>query len=200
MQFSLLATALLFLAAIARCAVVSKTNPTDNNGCITVDQIEGVHAGLMHLSNHYRFPFPADFPDLTHIRTMKLNDCVEKSIAEAAASSMSNVGKKYDFESKYAEFMGRQAKGTVHAPALLFKRIRDCPAIGTDTKAAANHTWSCTSAPHFNSCKTCVGFATLGFMASIGVCTAKKLEETVPCCIVSAMAFLSTYSNTCLRL
>jgi hypothetical protein len=32
----------------------------------------------------------------------------------------------------------------------------------------------------------------------MGVCFAKKLEETVPCCVLAATVFLGTYSGACL--
>ena len=191
MRFSSLVTA-LSLAAIAQCYVASEATTADKNGCITVEQIEATHGGMLYLSQHYDFPFPGEFPDPKDFRGKESKECVPESVSHAAANAMVRVSKEYDFESKYAELMGR-------SPALLFKRARTCPEIQDNTEQRAASTWSCRSAPHFDKCKSCTGITTVGFISGVGVCLAKKVEEAVPCCVLAATVYLGTYANVCLN-
>ena len=191
MRFSSLVTA-LSLAAIAQCYVASEATTADKNGCITVEQIQSAHDGLLYLSQQYDFPFTGEFPDPKNFRGKESKECVLESVSHAAADAMVKASKEYDFESKYADLMGR-------SPALLFKRARTCPEIQDDAEKRAASTWSCRSAPHFGKCKSCTGLTTVGFISGMGVCFTKKLEEAVPCCVLAATVYLGTYANVCLN-
>jgi hypothetical protein len=191
MRFSSLVTA-FSLAAFAQCYAVSEETTAGKNSCITVEQIEATHGGLLYLSQQYDFPFPGEFPDPKDFRGKESKECVPESVSYAAADAMVRVSKEHDFESKYAELMGP-------SPAQLFKRARTCSAIRDDAEKRAASTWSCRSAPHFDKCKGCTGLTTVGFISGVGVCLAKNVEEAVPCCVLAATVFISTYSNVCLN-
>ncbi|KAI0617420.1 hypothetical protein TUN199_10585 [Pyrenophora tritici-repentis] len=125
MRFSSLVPALCF-AVVAQCYVASEAATADKNGCITVEQIEAAHGGLLYLSEHHDFPFPREFPDLKDFRGKESKECVQESVSHAAADAMVRVSKEYGFESKYAELVGR-------SPDHLFKRARTCPEIRDDS-------------------------------------------------------------------
>ena len=191
MRFSTLIVT-LYLANVTQCYVASDTIRADNNSCITVEQIEVVQSGLLHYLQQNNLSFPGDFPKPKDLRGKEPKECVPKNVSHAAADAMVRISKEHGFENRYAELMG-------HPPALLFKRARDCPSIEKNTQNRAENTWSCYSAPHYNACKNCVALTTVGFIAGVGVCLAKKVDETVPCCVVAATVFISAYSNTCLN-
>ncbi|EFQ93845.1 hypothetical protein CFE70_003269 [Pyrenophora teres f. teres 0-1] len=190
MRFSSIVAA-LSLAVIAQCYAISEATTADKHSCVTGEQILATHYGLEYLSKQYDIPFPEEFPNLDEIRDKAPNECVVESVSHAAADAMVRISKEHDFESKYAELVGR-------SPARLFRRSRSCPEIRDETPKMTESTWSCRSAPNFSRCKSCTGLTTLGFFASMGVCFAKKLEETVPCCVLAATIYVGTYSHICL--
>ncbi|EOA89813.1 hypothetical protein ACJQWK_02471 [Exserohilum turcicum] len=190
MRFSSFVTA-LSLASTAQCYVVSAATAVNKTGCVTAEHIEIMRDGLLHLSQEYKFPFPEGFPHPSDLRGKDPNECVPESASDAVTDALVRASKVFDFESKYAEYMG-------HPTTQLAKRARTCQDIEQSAEQRTASTWSCRSAPHFNACKSCTALSTVGYISYIGVCLSKQLTETVPCCILGTTIYIAAYSNVCL--
>ncbi|KAF5254878.1 hypothetical protein FANTH_374 [Fusarium anthophilum] len=77
-------------------------------------------------------------------------------------------------------------------------RARNCPEI-KDAALGRVHSWSCDSAPHPSSCRSCANFSSINFVAACVACAAKANQESIFCCAAAATTFATYYSQVCLE-
>ncbi|KAF4502609.1 hypothetical protein FAGAP_1195 [Fusarium agapanthi] len=77
-------------------------------------------------------------------------------------------------------------------------RARNCPQI-KDAALSGISSWSCNSAPHPSSCRSCTNFSSINFAAACVACAAKANQESIFCCAAAASAFATYYSQVCLE-
>ncbi|KAF4336040.1 hypothetical protein FBEOM_10095 [Fusarium beomiforme] len=155
--------------------------------CLTLSHIQALGQTLTHLNA------TADY-QLPEIPTTYINDpkaCIPESLFDQYFEPIVAISK----EQKLLEsFDGDK----LHSRDLeVFKRARDCPQI-KDATLNRVHSWSCDSAPHPGSCRSCANFSSINFVAACVACAAKANQESIFCCAAAATTFATYYSQVCL--
>ncbi|KAF6515935.1 hypothetical protein HZS61_004676 [Fusarium oxysporum f. sp. conglutinans] len=154
--------------------------------CITLSHLQALGQTFTNLNATGDYKLP-------EIPTTYINDptaCIPESLFDqyfepiVAISKEQNLLESFDAEKVH----GRD----------LEVRARNCPQI-KDAALGRVHSWSCDSAPHPSSCRSCANFSSINFVAACVACAAKANQESIFCCAAAATTFATYYSQVCLE-
>ncbi|CVL09369.1 uncharacterized protein FMAN_15523 [Fusarium mangiferae] len=155
--------------------------------CITLIHLQALGQTVTNLNATGDYKLP-------EIPTTYINDptaCIPESLFDqyfepiVAISKEQNLLESFDAEKLHSRDLE------------VFSRARNCPQIKDATLSRVN-SWSCNSAPHPASCRSCTNFSTLNFVAACVACAAKANQESIFCCAAAATSFATYYSQVCL--
>ncbi|QPG93592.1 hypothetical protein C2857_001072 [Epichloe festucae Fl1] len=187
--------------AAAKEAVAASTPADTDSDCINAHHLLALSQTLswLHLNSSSTEP-AVELPVIPEKYVVSPTACIPSSLSRLFVGPVVQVAKDRQLLSKMDELLAvtpaiRTPRGVM--TGRLEKRIRKCPEI----KAAALsevRSYSCKTAPHPDSCRSCANFATFNFAASCVACAAKMNSESIFCCGAAATAFASYYTQVCL--
>ncbi|KAM5521182.1 hypothetical protein FOXYSP1_15072 [Fusarium oxysporum f. sp. phaseoli] len=185
---------ILILAALATAAFASTTaNKALEKTPVKVTEVNYKVGEVSNPRPNLHQPHATGDYKLPEIPTTYINDptaCIPESLFDqyfepiVAISKEQNLLESFDAEKVH----GRD----------LEVRARNCPQI-KDAALGRVHSWSCDSAPHPSSCRSCANFSSINFVAACVACAAKANQESIFCCAAAATTFATYYSQVCLE-
>ncbi|KAL2679183.1 hypothetical protein Neosp_009946 [[Neocosmospora] mangrovei] len=178
------------LAGMALAKNVSFTSG-DATGCISLSHIQALGQTFDWLNANSTSD--ASLPAVPEQFINAPSECIPESLYDLYFEPIVEMAKKEDLLANLdsvLEFVG--GEHSIH------KRARNCPQI-KDAALKKASSFSCNSAPHPSSCRSCANFSGINFVAACVACAAKANQESVFCCAAAATTFATYYSQVCLE-
>ncbi|GAB0136188.1 hypothetical protein EsDP_00004500 [Epichloe bromicola] len=186
--------------AAAKEAVAASTPANTNSDCLNAHHMLALSRTLSWLQlNSSSTELGVELPVIPDKYVVSPTACVPSSLSQLFIEPLVQVAKDRQLLSKLDELLAVKPRGVI--TGRLEKRIRkmrNCDQVqdGANNQASA---YSCNSAPNPGACRSCTNFSTLNFAASCVACLSKGTRESPYCCGAAATAFLTFYSQICLK-
>ncbi|KAM5344018.1 hypothetical protein ACJ41O_012555 [Fusarium nematophilum] len=192
-----MAPIIFFLTTLAGVAFAKNVSFTsgDATGCISLSHIQalGQTFGLL-TDNATSVASTFSLPAVPEEFINEPSACIPESLYDLYFEPIVAIAKQEDLLSNLDAVLV-----AVGADTPLHERAgRSCAEIRDAAKNKVS-SFSCSSAPHPGSCRSCTNFATVNFVAACVACAAKANQESIFCCAAAATTFATYYSQVCLE-
>ncbi|KAF7545230.1 hypothetical protein G7Z17_g9334 [Cylindrodendrum hubeiense] len=191
-------SAVFVFAMLAGSALSSDLTFTagQKTGCINLSHLQALSQTYEALGLNSTGVHDFIVPQIPESYLNSPSDCIPESLYDRFFEPIVAISKQENMLANLDAVLALDVVATSTVPSI-HQRARNCPQI-KDAAIAKSHSFSCNSAPHPNSCRSCTNFSSVNFVVACVACAAKANQESIFCCAAAATTFATYYSQVCL--